>query len=362
MTDLANPPPPAAPTALRPAVANLPLYPFVPQTARVKLDQNEASADFPAALKTLALARLAEAEWHRYPDLHANRLRAAIAAAQGWPVEGVVVTPGSNVLIHALTSAAGLGQRVLSLAPAFALYALEAKMLAASLTELPLLEGFALPMPALLQELAAGGPGILFLAEPHAPTGTFHDVKQLETLIEAAGPGWLVVIDEAYAEFAGRDHKKLVQQHSNVVILRTFSKALGLAGARLGYLLAQPALAQNIQKLISPFNVSVLAQVVGEVALEHPEYVAERVAQTISERERVYQALKQHPSWVVFPSRANYLLIHTPDAARVHRELLARGVLIRRQDGYVGLSGCVRVSIGTVADNDAFLTAAMELR
>jgi histidinol-phosphate aminotransferase len=358
MTDLANPPPLMA---LRPAVANAPLYPFAPLEARVKLDQNESGADFPAALKTLALARLATVEWHRYPDLHADRLRAAIAAAQDWPAEGVVVTPGSNVLIHALTSAAGLGQRVLSLAPAFALYALEAKLLAAQLTELPLLEGFALPMPALLQELQAGGPGILFLAEPHAPTGTLHDQEQLETLIKAAGPDWLVVIDEAYAEFAGRDHKKLAQKYDNVVILRTFSKALGLAGARLGYLLAQPALAQHIQKLISPFNVSVLAQVVGEVALEHPEYVAERVAQTISERERVYQALKQHPTWVVFPSRANYLLIHTPDAARAHQELLAAGVLVRRQDSYLGLNGCLRVSIGTAADNDAFLAAAMEI-
>jgi histidinol-phosphate aminotransferase len=152
-----------------------------------------------------------------------------------------------------------------------------------------------------------------------------------------------------------------VQKYGNVVILRTFSKALGLAGARLGYLLAQPALAQHVQKLISPFNVSLMAQIIGEVALEHPEYVAERVAQTISERERVYQALKQHPSWVVFPSQANYLLIHTPDAAHAHRELLARGVLIRRQDSYLGLSGCVRVSIGTVADNNAFLAAAMEI-
>ncbi len=347
-------------TSVREAVRRAPAYPFTPTLAPVKLDQNESGHDFPAALKTLALERLAVADWNRYPDMHADRLRHAIGQQVGWNPDGVVVTPGSNVLIHALAQAAGIGQRLLTLTPGFSLYALSARLLEAELTELPLAENFGLPMLALLSELERGR-GVLFLAEPHAPTGTLHPLEQIGAILERA-ENWVVVLDEAYFEFAGRAHLNLLETHPNVCILRTFSKAWGLGGARLGYLLAQPELAGNIQKVCSPFNVNVMTTVVAEVALEFPDYVQSRVDELLLERERVYQALKPHPSWVIYPSHANYHLIRTGDAKRAHAELLEHGVLVRRQDSYPGLEGCIRVSVGTPAENTAFISAALELR
>lgn len=344
--------------AIRPEIRNAPHYPFTPISAPIKLDQNESPHDFPDDLKRLALERAMTVHWNRYPDMHADALRAKLGAFEGWNPDGVVIAPGSNVLIYALAQVAGIGQRVLTVAPAFALYALGAKLLGTKLQELRLESDFGLPMDALLTELRSSGPGLLYLAEPHAPTGILHPQDQIQTIIEAAKGGWIVVLDEAYHQFAGRDHKAQALEFEHVVILRTFSKAWGLGGVRLGYMLSQPTMALEVQKMLLPFSIGALNQAVLEVALEHPEYVRARVEETLSERERVHDALLKHPSWTVFPSQANYLLIRTPDASSAHRALLEEGVLVRRQDSYAGLTGCIRVSIGTPVENDAFLKAA----
>jgi histidinol-phosphate aminotransferase len=347
--------------AVRKEVRAAPNYPFTPIHAPVKLDQNESALDFPEDLKKLALERMLQADWNRYPNIHADDLRAKLGAFEGWEADGVLIAPGSNVLIYAATQVAGIGQRVATVAPAFPLYALGARLLGSGLREFQLGPNFLLPMDEILSELRSSGPGLLYLAEPHAPTGTLHDLSEIEAILEAARDGWIVVLDEAYHQYTGRDHKRLALEHGHVAILRTFSKAWGLGGVRLGYLLAQPSLAQQVQKILLPFNIGVLHQAVLEVALEHPEYVQSRVQETLLERERVYHALQKHPSWTVYPSQANFLLFCTSDAAGTHRALLEKGVLVRRQDSYAGLAGCLRVSIGTPAENDAFLKAASEI-
>jgi histidinol-phosphate aminotransferase len=350
---------PAEVNPVREAVRRAPAYPFTPIDAPVKLDQNESGHDFPSDLKHLALERLGASDWNRYPDMHADTLRHAIGGFVGWNPDGIVVTPGSNVLIHALAQVAGIGQRLLTVTPGFSLYALSAKLLEAELTELPLEPDFALPVASLRRELERGT-GVLFLAEPHAPTGALHSRSDIEAILEAARD-WIVVLDEAYFEFSGRDHTAYLERE-NVCILRTFSKAWGLGGARLGYLMAQPNLARNIQKVCSPFNVNTLTSVVAQVALERPAYVQARVAEVLSERQRVFDAMQSHPTWVTYPSHANYHLVRTNDARRAHAELLERGVLVRRQDSYPGLEGCIRVSVGQPHENTAFLEAARELR
>ncbi len=346
---------------IRQAVRDAAEYPFSKIDAPVKLDQNESAYDFPTKLKTIALERMLHSDWNRYPDIHANSLSEKIAAHVGWQAEGIVITPGSNVLIHALAQAAGMRQRVLSVSPAFSLYALSSKLLEADLLEYPLNPDFTLPLTALKTQLEQATPGVVFLAEPHAPTGALHPIEEVEALLKAASEQWIVVIDEAYFEFSNRSHLALLGQYPNVCILRTFSKAWGLAGVRVGYLLANPMLATQIQKILSPFNVSGITQAVIETALEQPAYVQQRISEVITERARVYAALESHAIWKIFPSAANYHLIRTPDAKIAHAQLLEKGVLVRKQDSYLGLEGCIRVSIGTPAENTAFIAAALEL-
>ncbi|HEX2864142.1 MAG TPA: histidinol-phosphate transaminase [Deinococcales bacterium] len=345
--------------ALRPAVQESPDYPFTHHDAPVKLDQNEAPDDFPAELKEEVFDLLRAEPWHRYPDMHAERLRAEIARLEGWAELGVVVTPGSNVLIHALADAAGIGGAVVTVSPAFSLYGLAGKLLAEDLRQVPLGPDFALPVAGLIEALSVGS-GVLYLAEPHAPTGALHANADLRAVIDAAGDRWVVVLDEAYAQFSGADLSEFYSR-PNVARLKTFSKAWALGGARLGYLLAAPELASAVRKLVLPFNVSSFALAAGQVAVKHAGLMTERVQNVVSERERVHSRLVDLPAWHAYPSFANFHLIRTPDAAQAWRLLLDRGVLVRRQDSLPGLAGCIRVSVGNREDNDRFLQAAAEV-
>lgn len=351
------------PLPIRPAVLASPDYPFAPIDAPIKLDQNESPEDFPYALKQEVLQTLARAPWHRYPDLNAEALSEAIGAHEAWPASGVVVTTGSNVLISLLIQLAALDGRVLTVKPNFALYGLDARLLGAALTELPLRDDFTLDTPALLAALRAapsGRQGVLYLPRPHAPTGAMADMAELLEIVTAAGQGWLTVIDEAYGHFTGDSALDLVRQYPNVLVLKTFSKAWGLAGLRMGYALASDDVARQLRKLVPPFAASVMQTVAVQVALANPAYMHDRVARTVAERERMTQALLTHPRWQVYPSQGNFLLIRTPDAAHAFAQLLAAGVLVRRQDSHHGLQGCIRVTVGTPEQNDAFLAAAAQ--
>ena len=344
------------PMAIRPDVAALPGYHFSARDHRVKLDQNESPWDVPEPLRTRALERVAREPFHRYPDLHAERVRAAVAALEGWPEAGVVVAGGSNVLIQAAVIAAGLGRRVLSVTPSFSVYALQARLLAGELRQVPLGEGFALPRAALLRELADGA-GVHFLAAPMAPTGNPIADEDVRALADAGAGRWLTVIDEAYGAFAGSDFGPIAREVEGAISLRTLSKAFGLGGVRLGYALTEPALAQELQKVVLPFSVSALQAALVETILESPGYVAERIALIRAERERLLAALRARAAVHVFPSVTNFVLLRVTDVDATFAGLLEQGVLVRRQDHLPGLRGCLRVSVGTSDENDAFLAA-----
>ncbi len=341
---------------LRAEVLGLPAYRFEAHDAAVKLDQNEAPDDLPDALRSAAIERLERQPWHRYPELHPQGLAARLGARHDWPVEGVAVAAGSNVLIQAATIVAGIGRRVATVRPSFSVYALQARLLGATLVEVPLGPGFALPTAA-LEAVLRDGEGVAFVAAPMAPTGNGVAPADLERLAAAAGDRWLLVVDEAYGEFANVDHDALARAHPQVVRLRTLSKAFGLAGVRLGYALAHPEVAVELRKALLPFSVSALQVAVAEAVLDAPDVVAERVERIVAERERLSVALAARADVEVFPSVANFLLVRVDDAAATYAGLLARGVLVRRQDHLPGLAGCLRVSVGAPAENDAFLNA-----
>jgi len=344
--------------AFKPHLEALAPYPYRKVDARVKLDQNESPVDLPPEVKERALARLRELSWNRYPDLQGDEVRAAIARAQGWPVEGVAVAPGSNFLVLALGQA---GRRVLDTAPSFAYYEGAARLSGVDYRAVALGDGFRLPVGGLLAALA-GEPGVLFLAVPHAPTGKLFPRDEVAAVVEAAtASGWLAVVDEAYHQFAGSDFRDLARANPSVALLRTFSKAFCLGGIRAGYLLGSPEVAGKIQAMLPPFLVPAHTAAVLLSALESPGYVAPLVQRVVAERERIRTALAGHPTWRVHGSATNFLLVRTPDAAAAFEGLLSRGVLVRRQDHHPGLEGCLRVTVGLPSENDAFLSAALAL-
>ena len=358
-----TPPPAPGPSGVRQAVRDIPAYPFTPIDVPYKLDQNENPYDFPPELKQKAAERMLAHPWNRYPDLHADTLRTAIAGYEGWDAAGVVITPGSNVLIKILTELGGIGQTVLTTDPTFSVYTLEAAMLGAELVLTPLNPDFSLPVEATLQALAAHAPGVFYVTQPHAPTGHSDRPEDVRRVVEVADRlGWLTVVDEAYSQYAGTDYRELARAGQHVLSLRTFSKAWGLAGVRAGYLLTNPELAGHLQKLVSAFTINFLTQAVIETALEHPEYMREQVAEAIAERGRIYAAVQGHPTCTIFPSNTNFFLLKTPDADAAYRHLLEHGIVCRRQDKLRGLDGCLRIAVGTPAENDALIAAILALR
>jgi histidinol-phosphate aminotransferase len=344
--------------AFKPHLSGLAAYPYKKVEAAIKLDQNESPWDLPEDLKERALERMRREPWNRYPDMHADAVRALVARWLGWPAEGVVVAPGSNFLVLALALAA---RRVLDTVPSFAFYESAARLTGTPYQGLALGPAFGLPVEGLLEEMGEGDAGVVFLAVPHAPTGVVFAEPDVRRVADRARErGWILAIDEAYCQFSGTDHRGLATENPNVVLLRTFSKAFGLGGVRAGFLLAVPDVASKLQAMLPPFDVPVHTAAVLATVLESADRAAEVGARLASERDRVIGELARHPTWRTHPSQANFFLVRTPDAATAWRALLERGILVRRQDHLPGLQGCLRVSVGTPGENDAFLKAAFE--
>ncbi len=342
--------------SLRPEVLKAAEYHFSEKDCRIKLDQNESPFDLPQEAQKALFERLSQASLNRYPELNSHSLRASLAAYLAWPAEGLVISNGSNVLLQALVIAAGINQTVLTVKPSFSVYAMQAELLGAELVEIALKDDFSLAKDELLRQLAKDK-GVFFLANPAAPTANLLEKADIEQLAEASQDNWIMVIDEAYHQFSGTDYSYLAKRYDHVICLRTFSKAFGLGGLRLGYGLMQEKLATQLQKTLLPFSVSIFQLISAKFILEQSSFVEENTKFLIAERERVFKRLTALSGIQAYPSHTNFILFRVSDAALVYNALLAKGILIRRQDHLPKLSGCLRVSMGLKEENDAFLEA-----
>jgi histidinol-phosphate aminotransferase len=217
--------------------------------------------------------------------------------------------------------------------------------------------GFSYDASELLAASRASGAAVTIVCSPNNPTGTTLALADVERLcVETDG---LVVIDEAYHEFAGRTVVPLLERHPNLVVLRTFSKAMALAGLRVGYLLASPELVREINKARLPYNVNFFSQAAALAALEEKEVLAASVSRLVAERDRLLARLADVPGVRAFSSDANFFLLEclSADPKAVFASMLRRGVLVRDVTSYPMLGRCLRVSVGTEAENDAFLHA-----
>jgi histidinol-phosphate aminotransferase len=343
---------------VKPAVRQIGAYTLASRRASMKLNQNENPFDLPEAVKRRVVEQAMARSWSRYPDFDPQELLQKLAAFAGWRADGVLAGNGSNELIEALlVVTVGPGTRVLVPEPTFTLYALMTKILGGEL--LPAKLGPQLEY--LPQELRAARealrPSVTIVCSPNNPTGSFLEPEEVAAL--CAGHDGLVVIDEAYHEFAGRSVVPLLADHPNLVVLRTFSKAMGMAGLRVGYLLASPELVREVNKARLPYNLNFFAQMAAIAALEESALLAERVDLLVRERDELYRRLAHVAGVRPYPSRANFILFEVEDAdpKAVFEEIYQRGVLIRDVSAAPRLSRCLRVSVGSEEENEAFLAA-----
>jgi histidinol-phosphate aminotransferase len=343
---------------VKPAVRAITGYTLAARQAPVKINQNENPCDLPDALKRRVLEKALLRPWSRYPDFDPKELREKLAVFARWRPDGIVVGNGSNELIEALLLVTvGAGTRVVIPEPTFTLYALLTTVLGGEPVRVRLTPDLQYDPEAIARARRQAGAAVTVVCSPNNPTGGVLPTADVRRLCEE-GDG-LVAIDEAYHEFAGESVVPLLERNRNLVVLRTFSKAMGMAGLRVGYLLASPELVREIDKARLPYNVNFFSQMAALAAIEDYAQLRATVRRLAEERERLMALLKDMPGVRPHPSRANFFLIELLDAdpKAVFEGLYRRGVLVRDVTSYPMLSRCLRVSVGSPEENEAFLRA-----
>ncbi|NJE02807.1 histidinol-phosphate transaminase [Thermococcus sp. MV11] len=310
----------------------------------VRLDKNESPYDLPNWVKEEIFEELRELSFNRYPHITSMPAREAIADFYGLSPENVAVGNGGDELISYLVRLFE-GGYVVTTPPTFSMYYFYAKLNGIPVLEVPLREDFTIDGDAIAEK--AGNASVVFIASPNNPTG---NLQPEEEIVKVLDTGTAVVLDEAYAEFAGKTLWRLIEEYPNLIVLRTFSKAFSLAGVRAGYLLANGETVDALYRVKSPFSVGVMTMAAVKVVLRHYDLVERRVAKIIEERERIRRAFREF----TYPSDANFLLMRL----NAYEFLLGKGIAVRKLAGR--LDGHIRVTVGRKWENRKLIEALRE--
>ncbi|MDB4994647.1 MAG: Histidinol-phosphate aminotransferase [Myxococcaceae bacterium] len=354
---------------LRPELDELRSYvPVDPPGIEVRLDANEAPAPDDDAIGRVVREALASVRLERYPDARALALKEAIARRTGAPVEALLVGSGSDEIIALLATALARPRGkspqavVMTPSPTFVMYRVTARGHGLKPLEVPLDASWDLDAAGMKRALDFMPPNIVYIASPNNPTGNRVSTDRLEAICDAA-PDALVVLDEAYVDYAaGGSLRALRDRHPNLGVLRTLSK-IGLAALRVGWLEAEPALVRELDKVRQPFNLSATSQAAACAVLDHAwEHVTAATARIVAERARVTAALSALAGVETTPSDANFVWVKVPrPAEEVHAALAARGVLVRSFHATGGrLARQLRITIGRPEENARMLAALTE--
>jgi histidinol-phosphate aminotransferase len=326
----------------------------------VRLNTNECPAPLPQGFSEELARAVHDLPLNRYPDGQMTRLREDLAAHHGHDVEGTWTANGSNeVLTELLLAYGGPGQRAVVFEPTYMLHSRLAWLTHTDRVEIRLAPPFELSDTAVGEALAAA-PNVVFVCSPNNPTGNAQPIEAIASLAERTDA--LVIVDEAYIEFGGESAVKLVADHANLAVVRTFSKAFAMAGARLGYVLTSPDVVADLQRVRLPYHMSALTQTAGIIALGHAGEALSLLGSIRAQRDRIVEALSEVPGITVFPSDANFVLFTPPgphDATRVWQGLLDRGVLVRDLTAVV--PNALRVTAGSEHEVELFLTGLREV-
>lgn len=332
---------------------------------KVRLSSNESPFDLSEDLKEKISEKIKDINFQKYPDPTQRELKEIIAdfiretEKVDISAENLVLGNGSDELIHLLISVVGdIDQPIIYPVPTFPMYQVSADVIGRPKVEFYLNSSFDINISDLEMALYEN-PQLALFASPNNPTGNSFNPEAIKLTIDKS---IFTVIDEAYIHFSNK--KSFIEyalNSDNVVVLRTMSK-IGLASIRLGYLIAKREVAQLLDKARMPFNITYPTQVVAKIVLtEGRKEIINQIEFVKSERERVLSQLKKIEKLKVYPSDANFYLIKVPDADKVHRMLIEKGVLVRNMSHLPKMENCLRVSIGKTEENNTFLKAVEEV-
>lgn len=325
------------------------------QQADVKLNQNESPFDLPLWMKEAILDEFKQEAWNRYPDILPFRGIKAYADFVGVSPESVMMSNGSNEMLYTIFLAClSKGGKVVIPEPSFSLYEKLALLLQAEIVSVPMHDDLGFDVPEIIRRAKEDNAGFIVLSTPNNPTSkslSFEEIQRIATEVDA-----IVLVDEAYVEFSREESALgLLEEQPNLIVLRTMSKALALAGMRIGFAMTNPELMAEITKPKIPFTSSRLAEITLTHVLDNYRLVEEAVDYILEERERVSAALGAMSDIRVFESDANFIIIRVSDSKKVFSRLAGEGILVRNVSGYPLMENCLRFNVGLKEENDLLL-------
>lgn len=353
---------------LTPSLFSTPGYHIDVPDVEVKLDQNESPWDWPAEVKDTVLAKLKAKSWNRYPSAFGDELAAKIARRIGVDFNNILLGPGSNYLLALVlqTFSKKITGKIVLARPSFALYESQCQYEGIPYEVWPLNSDLEYDV-TLMPELPKGS--MVVFASPNNPVGNVLRRSVLKLLLSKY-PDVLFVGDEAYCEFSDEPYTELLGEHSNLLLVRTFSKTLGAAGVRLGYVLGGANVIELLRKPRVPFLINLFSLVAAEEVMDSASMSTifdGIIANAVSERTRVAQALEAQAFRLKFKvkaSQANFVLVRWPSTEQsnlAYQHLIRSGILVRNVSGARSLEGCLRISIGTGPQNDRLISAFLAM-
>lgn len=309
---------------------------------RIWLDKNENPFDLPLEIKEEIFEELKRVPFNRYPHITADPLRKRIAEFLGIDKENIIVGNGSDELISLILKLFD-GEHLVISSPTFGMYCFFAKFEGINLIDVPMDENFRLQN---VEEYAENARA-LFICSPNNPTGNTQDREKIISVLETGAP---VVLDEAYVEFAKGSNVDLISEYDNLIVLRTFSKAFGLAGVRVGYAVGSEETIDHLHRIKPPFTLDSISMKIAGLMLDHYDLVKRNIDYIIKERERIYRKFKDY----AYPSEANFILMKL----NAYEFLLEKGIVVRKLGGR--LTGHIRVTVGKREENDELIAALKE--
>lgn len=346
----------------RPDLADVAAY-RAPQTdVAIRLNTNESPYPPPPAFFEDLGRRISALELNRYPDRDAVAFREGLSAHAATLTDRVWVANGSNeLLLQILLGFGGSERKAMTFEPTYTMHSHIARVSGTRLLRARRNPDFSMHLEASVEAVRTQQPDIVFLCSPNNPTGNSIDDEMLEAIC-AAAPG-LVILDEAYSEFSGKSFLKFVEEYDHLVVTRSFSKAWRLAGARLGYAVAQPWVIEELQKARLPYHLSSVSQAVGLTALDHATELMSTVETIRHERDRLWRELSTTSGLTAFPSDGNFIFFRCDavPGSEVWQQLLDAGILVRDFSDLPSCEEHLRVSVGTPEQDEKFLETLSQI-
>lgn len=340
----------------RPGLDTIKPYSIDEREWDIKLDANESPHNLPPLVRERIMNQFEYMAFNRYPDIGTRELRSLIAESFNMNIQNVQLGNGSSEIIMNLCQLfGGSGRSIVFPVPSFSMYSVYAQSSDSQPVPVQLGEDYSVSRDKVLAAAAESDAKLIILCNPNNPTGTVMPTEDIEYIVSRATCP--VLVDEAYFEFYGESAVGLMEKYDNVIIARTFSKAYGLAAARVGYVLAHADVITMLGRVIKPYHINSLSLVTAEILYQMRDEFMPGLEQIIAERKRLAASLESIAGIKVYPSEANFVLIKTEKSKELAAYLSEKNIGIRDFSVAPGLINCIRFTVGTPLENDDLLKA-----